>query len=181
MKKLVMTVVLSLMTAAALSSCVSAVQVHDKNYLRAVSVDGENEKQLTFTFFTEKSSIITASGEDITSAQKLAELKSGKDIFTGYTELIILGDSSGSETLEFMLNEWKVSPSCLIVYGENGKEILEEESAETLVNSVKRAMEQGKAPECDIITVLGELLDEDGTADVPIITSDGAAGCRTIK
>lgn len=181
MKKMIKIGILSLVTAIALSSCVSAVQVHDKNYLRAVSVDGENEKQLTFTFFTEENSVITASGDDITSAQRLAELKSGKEIFTGYTELIILGDCSGRETLEFMLNEWKVSPSCLIVYGENGKKILEEKSAETLANSVKRAMEQDKAPECDIVTVLGELLDEDGTADVPVITSDGAAGCRTIK
>lgn len=164
-----------------LTGCASSGLVHDKNYLRAVSISGENEKNLTFTFFTGDGDSVSASGKDITLAQKSAEIKSGKPIFTGYTELVILGECSYCETLEYLLNDWKVSPSCIVAYSENGGELLENADAETLFGSIKQAVEQGKVPECDIITVLGELLSDSDCAEIAEITNMGTVRKYTIE
>jgi hypothetical protein rflaF_05384 len=164
-----------------LTGCASSGLVHDKNYLRAVSITGENEKNLTFNFFTENGDSVSASGKDIDSAQRSAEIKSGKPIFTGYTELVILGDCSYRETLDYLLNDWKVSPSCIIAYSENGGELLEKTDAEVIYGSIKQAVDQGKIPECDIITVLGELLSDSNSAEISEITNSGSLRKHTLK
>lgn len=178
LRELILTASLAVFT---LTGCASTGLVHDKNYLRAVSISGEKEKNLTFTFFTDDGDPISASGKDIDSAQKSAEIKGGKPIFTGYTELVILGECSYRETLDYLLNDWKVSPSCIVAYSENGDELLEKADAERLFGSIKQAVEQGKIPECDIITVLGELLSGSESAEIAEITANGTVGKYTIS
>lgn len=178
LKKMILAALAAVFT---LTGCASSGLVHDKNYLRAVSITGENEKNLTFTFFTENGDPVSASGKDIDSAQKSAEIKSGKPIFTGYTELVILGECSYRETLDYLLNDWKVSPSCIIAYSENGEKLLEKADAEALYGSIKQAVAQGKIPECDIITVLGELLSDSDPAEVSEITNSGSLRKHTLK
>ncbi|MDE6101670.1 MAG: hypothetical protein K2F73_01640, partial [Ruminococcus sp.] len=53
---------LIIMTTFSFCSCASNGRVHDKNYLRAVSVSGDEEKTVTFTFFTKDGKYITTSG-----------------------------------------------------------------------------------------------------------------------
>ncbi|MDE5620479.1 MAG: hypothetical protein K2I80_08180 [Ruminococcus sp.] len=173
---------LIIMTAFCFCSCESNGRVHDKNYLRAVSVSGNDEKTVTFTFFTKDGKYITTSGKDIDSAKKLAELQTGRKIFTGYTEMILVDDLNSIDTLEYMLHKWKVSPSCIVVYaGEDAEAIFANSTVERLYGSVKTAVKQGKSPECDIITVLGELLNNKKSAEIAEITSDGAVSVHTIN
>ncbi len=173
---------LTIMTAFCFCGCESNGRVHDKNYLRAVSVSGKDEKTVTFTFFSKDGRYITTSGKDITSAKKLAEIQTGRKIFTGYTEMILIDDLNGIDTLEFMLHKWKVSPSCIVAYaGEDSEEIFGNSTIERLSGSVHNAVKQGKAPECDIITVLSELLSDEKTAEIAEITSDGATAVHTIN
>lgn len=162
------------------TGCESSGRVHDKNYLRAVSVSGDDEKTVTFTFFTKDGKYITTSGKDITSAKELAELRTGRKIFTGYTEMIVLDGKNSIETLEFMLHKWKVSPSCIIAYAENGENIFTS-SVERLTGSVMNAVKQGKSPECDIITVMSGLLGEKQSANVAGISEDGITSVCTIN
>lgn len=138
-----------------LTGCASTGRVHDKNYLRAVAIEGSEEKKLTFTFFTEDSAI-ECSGKDIPSAQREAEIAGGKEIFTGYTELVVLNDCDYEAALSFLLHDWKVPPSCLVVLGDG--ELLGEIPAETLTGAVQRAQEQGIVQDCGIVKVLGALL-----------------------
>lgn len=164
-----------------LTGCAATGLVHDKHYLRAVSINEGEETVLTMTFFTEDEKAVIARGEDISAAMKNAELLTGKPIFTGYTELVVLGDCKYEETLEFLLNDWKVSPSCIVAHSDDGSRTLTEGDAETLTGSVKRAQDQGKAPECDIITVLGELLDKKSSAEIAELSEKGAVGAYKIR
>lgn len=163
-----------------LTGCETNGRVHDKNYLRAVSVSGDGEKTVTFTFFTKDGKYITTSGKDITEAKELAELRTGKKIFTGYTEMIVLDGHNSIDTLEFMLHKWKVSPSCIIAYSENDDNIFEN-SVERLTGSVENAVRQGKAPECDIITVMSGLLGEKQSAQVAGISTEGITSVHTLN
>ena len=79
-----------MLTAAVMTGCASSGLVHDKEYLRAVSVRGIAEKEMTFSFFSDETMTVSASGKDIEEALEKAELKAGKPVFTGYTELVIV-------------------------------------------------------------------------------------------
>lgn len=177
-KKLILSGIIILFT---FTGCESHGRVHDKNYLRAVSVTGETQKTVTFTFFNKDGKYITTSGKDITEALETAEIRTGKEIFTGYTEMIVLDGNNSIETLEFMLHKWKVSPSCLITHSdENGEDIFSS-SIERLSGSVRTAIEQKKIPECDIITVMSELLGKNHSAPVAEINSDGVEKIHIIN
>ncbi len=173
---------LMIMTAFSFCSCASNGRFHVSSYLRPFSISGDEEKTVTFTFFTKDGKYITTSGSDINSAKELAELKTGRKIFTGYTEMILLDDYNSIDTLEFMLHKWKVSPSCIVAYaGEDAENIFGNSTVERLSGSVHTAIKQGKSPECDIITVLSELLNDDKSAEIAEITSDGATAVQTIN
>lgn len=163
-----------------LTGCEASGLVHDKHYLRAVAISGGTETQLTLEFFTGNEEV-TVTGKDISTAIKNAEILTGKDIFTGYTELAVLGNCDYRETLELLLNDWKVSPSCVIAHSDEGGTILSERGTETLTGSVKRAQKQGKAPDCDIIKVLGDLLDEKSSAEIAELNESGIVGIYRIK
>ena len=178
-KKLILSGILMLFS---FTGCESHGRVHDKNYLRAVSVTGDTQKTVTFTFFNKDGKYITTYGKDIKEALETAEIRTGKEIFTGYTEIIVIDGNNSIETLEFMLHKWKVSPSCIITHSddENGEDIFSS-SIELLSGSVRTAVEQGKIPECDIITVMGELLGKNHSAPVAEITSEGVKEIHIIN
>lgn len=176
-KKIILSAMMILLT---FTGCESNGRVHDKNYLRAVSVSGDKEKTVTFTFFTKDGKYVTTSGKDINEAKEMAELRTGRKIFTGYTEMIVIDGHNSIDTLEFMLNKWKVSPSCIIAYSEDDEDIFSS-SVEMLTGSVDNAVKQGKTPECDIITVMSKLLGEKHSAQIAEISPDGIKSVHTIN
>lgn len=174
---------LRLLAAAAaamtLTGCAADVDVSKKSYLRAAAVDGES---ITFSFFAEEDEVMTVTADSPEKAKSAAELAAGKEIFTGYTELIVLGDCDSRETLSFMLREWKVSPSCIVACPKgSGEELLSARTAEELEGAVKAAQKQELAGECDVITALGGLLNGKGTVDVPILSEKGFCGTVALE
>ena len=164
--------VLALISA---SGCASG-RIHERSYLRAAAISCNG--QLALSFFNEDDTIV-GRGNDIDSAKSSAELIGGKPIFTGYTELIIIDGEGSLILLDHMLDNWKLSPSCTVVYSENGEELLRNYDAEHLIGIAEQAVKQGIAHECDIITVLGELC-HNGQAEIAELRADGSAGSRVI-
>ncbi|MBR5682895.1 MAG: hypothetical protein IKW96_06410 [Ruminococcus sp.] len=176
MKKALISAVLAF--AAVFTTGCASGRIHEKSYLRAASVTGSGEKAAVFALFGEEKTV-SGIGADIDRAKSDAELKNGRELFTGYTELIIVDGNECRELLGHMLNKWKVSPSCKVVYCENGGELLEKYSAEQLIGISEQAVKQGIAPECGVITVLGELC-ENGSASVAELCADGTAESHVI-
>ena len=168
--------ILSCLALSASSGCASG-RIHERSYLRAAAVSGADNSSVTFSFYDE--GVISAQGEDIDSARSCAELKNGRAVFTGYTELLIVDGTDCCKLLEHMLNSWKVSPSCMVVYSSDGGKLLEEYSAEQLRGIAEQAVKKGISPECDVITVLGKLCTGQ-CAEVTELHSDGTAGSRII-
>ena len=156
------------------AGCASG-RIHERSYLRAAAADNG---RLTFSFFNEDDTIV-GTGDDMDSAKSSAELLGGKPIFTGYTELVIVDGRDSLALLDYMLDSWKLSPSCTVIYSDNGEELLSEYDAELLIGMTEQAVKQGIAPQCDIITVLGELCHK-GQAEVAELRADGSAGSRVI-
>ncbi|WP_303825894.1 hypothetical protein [Ruminococcus flavefaciens] len=163
------------MALLSVTGCASG-RIHEKSYLRAVSVSGN---QLVFSLFN-IDGVIVGAGDDMHSARRSAELIGGKPIFTGYTELVIVDGEDSLGVLGNMLREWKLSPSCRVVCSENGEELLRSNDAELLIGITDQAVKQGIAPPCDIIAVLGELC-HDGQAETAELHSDGTVGSCVIR
>ena len=168
----------ALMAAGLLTGCASDGNVSDKSYLRAAVIGADS---VTMSFFSEEDEPVTVSADSPEEARSAAELSGGKKIFTGYTELVILDGSDSADTLELMLNEWKVSPSCIVACPKgSGAELLSARKAEELEGAVRVAQEQELIGRCDIVNVLGGLLGS-GSAEVPELSRDGYVGKSTIR
>ena len=162
------------MAAGLLTGCASDGNVSDKSYLRAAVIGADS---VTMSFFSEEDEPVTVSADSPEEARSAAELSGGKKIFTGYTELIVLDGCDSADTLGFMLNEWKVSPSCIVACPRgSGAELLSMRTAEELEGAVRVAQEQELLGRCDIVTVLGGLLGSDRSAEVPELSRDGFIG-----
>ena len=146
-------IALTLLAMGIFTGCTSTGQVSDKSYVRCVGTDG---KTVTLSFFSDER-IITAEGEDISSALAAAKIKAGRPVVTGFTELIILGNCNRKAVLEDMLKKWKVSPSCMVMYSGDPVSVINNTDPSLLEGRLKEAVRQGKAPVCDIITVLGNM------------------------
>lgn len=157
-----------------LTGCESNGRVHNKNYLRAVAV---NENNVTFNFFNDDE-IITIDTNNLDFAKESAEICAGKKIFTGYTEIILINKPDSIATLEFMLKNWNISPSCLIAYSDNN---IFENNIEDLTGSINMAIKQKKIPECDIITVMSNLLGREHSAEIAEISGNGVISIRKIN
>ncbi len=169
----------ALMAAGLLTGCASDGNVSDKSYLRAAVIGADS---VTMSFFSEEDEPVTVSADSPEEACSAAELSGGKKIFTGYTELVILDGCDSADTLGFMLNEWKVSPSCIVACPrDSGAELLSTRTAEELEGAVRVAQEQELLGRCDIVTVLGGLLGRDGAAEVPELSRDGYVGKKSIQ
>jgi hypothetical protein len=159
------------------TGCASG-KIHERNYLRAAVISGTDSSSVAMAFF-DTDDTVSAQGDDMDSARHNAELKNGRNVFTGYTELLIVDGTDCRRLLEHMLNDWKVSPSCMVVCSDDGEKLLDEHSAEQLRGIAEQVVKKGIAPECDIITVLGDLCTE-GSAEVAELRSDGTVSARDI-
>ena len=160
--------------------CESTGRVHDKYYLRAASVSSAEPMTVTFSFFFGDEEAITVRGDSLESALENAEVYAGKPVFTGFTELVVTDGENSREVLEYMLKEWNISPSCMVAYNEDGSNLLENVSAERLLDSMKESAELERIPESKMIKVLGQLI-RNGETQVGILTENGAYGEMIIK
>ncbi len=163
-----------------LSGCTNH-EVQKKAYLRDISISGNELKTVSMSFYNEDLKPTKTKSKNFDGILENSEVLNGKSIFTGHTELIILDECDYIETLRFMLEEWKVSPSCMIIYGgEDAGKIISASDSERLADSVRTAVKQKKIPENDIITVLSSLL-QNNQSEIPVITSDGNFKSGIIK
>lgn len=151
-----------------LTGCSSGIDVNEMAYVRAAAVDGDT---MTFSFYLDEQAL-TLSADSMDNAKAAAELALGKKLFTGHTELVILGECDEKKVLDYMLSKWKVPPACIIAESENGSEILKNRTAEEIVGVLKRAEEKGITEKSDIVTVLGRILNGKKN-HLPMLTEKG--------
>ena len=163
MKKIILAVMCIFLTG-----CSNGTDVNEMAYVRAVAVDSGN---VTFAFYLDEQ-ILSVSADSMDKAKSAVELSLGKKIFTGHTELVILGECDERAVLDYMLSQWKVPPACKVAHGENCGDILNNRKAEDIVGILELAEEKNTTEKCDIVTVLGKILNGK-SEDLPMLTSGG--------
>lgn len=156
-----------------LSGCSTGTDVNEMAYVRAAAIEGD---KVILSFYLDEE-VLSISTDTLENAKSAAELALGKEIFTGHTELVVLGQGAERNTLEFVLNQWKVPPACRVAYAENVGEILKNRKAEEIVGVLKRAEEKNLTEKCDIVTVLGKILNGE-SGNLPMLTGDGELQIR---
>ncbi|MBR5512548.1 MAG: hypothetical protein IKV85_01020 [Ruminococcus sp.] len=164
MKKIILAVMCVFLTG-----CSTGTDVNEMAYVRAAAIDSGN---ITFAFYLDEQ-ILTVSADSIDEAKSAVELSLGKKIFTGHTELVILGECDEREILDYMLSQWKVPPACRVANCKNAMEILKKRKAEEIVGILEMAEEKNTTAKCDIVTVLGKILNEKN-GELPMLTKEGA-------
>ena len=165
---------LMICTLCLVTGCESSGKVHDKAYLRSAVIDGDS---YTLTFFSDDQKPVKITAEGLLQARNEAGLTLGKEVFTGYTELVILEKADSRAVMEALLKDWKVSPNCMTVSGKGDFSGADPEKPE---GEIRLAIKQGKVPECDIITVLSQLLTE-RTADTAHLTPEGCKSSAKLR
>lgn len=174
-------ITLSLAGVILLTGCRGAEGVHDRAYVRTLAVTENGSMSAAMDFHNESTEPVFVSGENFQQLREAAELALGSSLFTGHTSVIVLGESTGADTLEYLFEDWRVLPSCYVVYSEQKEWYnIFGEDTERLSETVAEAIQQGKAPECSITAVLGGLLGEEKRAEVPYIGADGFEGTHII-
>ena len=136
--------------AVFLTGCSSTGKVQDKLYLRCIGIDGNC---ITMTFFN-NDTVMNVESDTLPQAKEKAELEMGQPVVTGFTELILLGECSEREIMEYMLKTWKVPPSCMAVQSDLPRDILMQTDAEVLEGQIREKIKKGLMPECGIVDVL---------------------------
>ena len=93
---------------------------------------------------------------DIKNAKQSAEEITGREIFTGHTELVVLNDCDEISILAFLLNEWKVSPDCTVIF--DSGDILEKKDTDDITGTVKILEKENKTDKSDIVSTLSRLI-----------------------
>ena len=147
MKKLT---ALSFIMMILFTGCNSAGQVYTRNYLRSISFDSEN---IIMTFFYDD---MIKFSSDMKNAKQSAEEITGREIFTGHTELVVLNNCDEISILAFLLNEWKVSPDCTVIF--DSGDILEKKDTDDITGTVKILEKENKTDKSDIVSTLSRLI-----------------------
>jgi|GEM_PF-379118 len=146
--KSTVSICLMLLIATTMTGC--APEVHEKNYLRIITVAQQSEFTATLSFYSEdEEDDITVSGSSLDEIFRVATFKTGKVIVTGHTEMIILNGCDTKEVLTYMLNEKRLPPSCYV---------LEDIDFIPEHHVIEYAVKSKEIPDCRLVTVLAEKL-----------------------
>lgn len=137
----------ALISMIMLTGCASG-NISNREYIRGIYIGAD---EISVGFYGEDREIFSSENDSPETICETAALALGKEIFTGHTELIVLGDCDRRKVLEYLLREWKVSPSCVVI---SGDELPENDKIEQTAESVRIAEKMNDEKSHNIVAVL---------------------------
>lgn len=179
--------------AVLLSGCFGGREISKRSFVQIIGIEKDKEiYNVSLQLFRSESSdgtpdvtkanaeAVTGRGSTVSEAMSEAALKTGKELFTGHTKLVVFGDglNDPSDELEYLYSE-KLSPSCPVVYSREPSEItdtLSEEgifSAERIINIMEEYVRNGGAVYTSAAEVSEAARVTEAAYPLPVIFSDG--------
>ncbi len=160
--------------STALTGCITeTTEVRERAYVQTMVVsESYGLKELILYPFADMGEVMYGMGGTVSAAVEDAAVSTGKEIFSGHTELICISSPVLTKELEECLNHYRISPSCQIMYLH--KLSLPEGTDTTLLtDSIAMEGEKGKIPYTDLFTVLSEIKNSDSSCLMPVLSEQG--------
>lgn len=152
-----------------LSGC-SVTQVKDRLYLQSIELSDFHHPTVQLHAFASDDANCSGSGSTLHAALEAAEVPAGRELFLGHLELLCLQDTAFTGQLTELLQSYRLSSGCKVIYTTHS---LESVDTEKLLESLKREEQNGRLPETDLFTILKELSSSSGTALLPFYMTNG--------
>lgn len=152
-----------------LSGC-SVTQVKDRFYLQAIELSHYRYPTVQLHAFTSDQADCTGSGTTLHAALEDAEIPAGRELFLGHLELLCLQDTAFAGQLTELLQSYRLSSGCKVIYTAHS---LESVNTEELLENLKQEEQNGRLPKTELMTILKELSNSSGTALLPFCLTTG--------
>lgn len=169
MKPLLSCCTLLLACTLCLSGC-SVTQVKDRLYLQSIELSDSRHPTVQLHAFASDGVDCSGSGSTLHAALEAAEIPAGRELFLGHLELLCLQDTAFAGQLAELLQSYRLSSGCKVIYTTRS---LESVNTEKLLESLKQEEQNGRLPETDLFTILKELSTPSGTALLPFCMTTG--------
>ncbi|MGN0621876.1 MAG: Ger(x)C family spore germination C-terminal domain-containing protein [Porcipelethomonas sp.] len=172
MKKLLPLLVPAIML---LNGCSNESEVRNMSFVQTIGTDISEDgmKNAALRLYGSED-ILTGKGKTIFSAVENAETAQDKSLFSGHTELFVSGEGDFMESLELLIKNNRISPSCMFACtDEKAEDILSGPDGASLSGLIESGSRNGSVLRRNISDVLDDMLGSDGMAAVPVVNSSG--------
>ncbi|MCI5844223.1 MAG: Ger(x)C family spore germination C-terminal domain-containing protein [Oscillospiraceae bacterium] len=152
-----------------LSGC-SVTQVKDRFYLQTIELSHFRYPKVQLHAFASDEADYAGNGSTLHAALEDAEIPAGRELFLGHLELLCLQDTAFVGQLTELLQSYRLSSGCKVIYTTRS---LESVNTEKLLENLKQEEQNGRLPETDLLTILKELSNSSGTVLLPFYLTNG--------
>lgn len=153
------------------------LEVRDRAYVQSALFSEKNNITITLYPFEDENKCSSGSGYTIADAVENASIFWGKDVFMGHIELLCFDKFDFTDKLESCLDDYRISPSCKLLFILSDKSITEDTDMTLLTDRLIMEEKNGSIPETDLFHILSEKKDADGSMLIPAITKNGLSMC----
>ena len=144
------------LTGALLLTGCGATQVRDRAYVQGMELSRIAEPTVHLHDFSAESAVSSGTGSTLETALEQAAIPLGKELFLGHLELIAYHEAAFSGTLDSLMTQYRLSPSCHVLLLPAGT-VLDDTDTSQLGEQLRRAEENGVLPETNLFGILREM------------------------
>lgn len=151
-------------------------EVRDRAFVQSIEIERDSNIIQTNIKTFGVDDCYVGIGENIQTCLDNAQLKQGKDLFTGHTEIIIFHEDSFSlDILETLVKERLISPNCPVILSS-----IEVTDAQNTLDSLKS---YGKLSKLEVLTASDIIknLKLKNSIEVPILNDDLSYGTTIVN
>ena len=151
----------------------NTLEVRDRAYVQSALFSEKNNITITLYPLEGENKCAIGRGHTISDAVENASVLWGKDVFMGHIELLCFDRSDFTDKLESCLYDYRISPSCKLIFLSSDSRISEDSDMTLLTDRLIMEEKNGRIPETDLFHILSEKKDDDGSMLIPAITKNG--------
>lgn len=139
-----------------LGGCSRELEVRNRVFIQGIGIEYDGDIYSLCMRAFETDDLYKGSGVTFDEALREAQRISGKDIFTGHAELVVLSYKSDRQIEKMLINK-KISAGCLVVYDNEPLKYIEENDAEKITGIVSILMKDDRGSKLSVCDAVNEL------------------------
>lgn len=145
----------------------NASEVRDRAFIQSIAISSDDDNIYTTIKLFNDDTIYNGIGDTLEEAINSAEVRQGKEFFTGHTEIVIFNQKDFSvNVLEYMVGNRTISPNCAVVCSKDT--IYDTQQAIDVLRSYDRLNQVHLVTACEVI----KDFNTDHGSSIPLLYSD---------